>query len=131
METVFPMPRRFGCIETRWRRRARWRSYSRCSTLARQAIAKISAERGHLNRQDYIARGGQILDASIVPVPRNHNTRDENAAIKKGEVPEGWTDKPAKRVQKDVDAPSPDIAAQRTAEQWTMLCMTAQQWIIC
>ena len=59
---------------------------------------------GHLNRQGYIARGGQILDASIVPVPRNHNTRDENAAIKKGEVPEGWTDKPAKRVQKDVEA---------------------------
>ncbi|AGI67960.1 hypothetical protein OAN307_c23440 [Octadecabacter antarcticus 307] len=56
------------------------------------------------------------LDASIVPVPRNHNTRDKNAAIKKGEVPEGWTDKPAKRVQKDVDAPSPDIAAQRTAD---------------
>jgi hypothetical protein len=54
---------------------------------------------GHLNRQGYIARGGQILDASIVPVPRSHNTRDENAAIKKGEVPEGWTDKPAKRMQ--------------------------------
>jgi len=33
---------------------------------------------GHLARQGYIARGGQILDASIVPVPRNHNTRDEN-----------------------------------------------------
>jgi hypothetical protein len=59
---------------------------------------------GHLNRQGYIAHGEQILDASIVPVPRNHNTRDENAAIKKGEVPEGWTDKPAKRMQKDVDA---------------------------
>ncbi len=59
---------------------------------------------GHLNRQGYIARGGQILDASIVPVPRNHNTRDENAAIKKGEVPEDWADKPAKRSQKDVDA---------------------------
>jgi len=26
--------------------------------------------------QCYIARGGQILDASIVPVPRNHNTGD-------------------------------------------------------
>ena len=59
---------------------------------------------GYLNRQGYIARGGQILDASIVPVPRNHNTRDENAAIKKGEVPEDWADKPAKRMQKDVDA---------------------------
>jgi IS5 family transposase len=59
---------------------------------------------GNLNRQGYIARGGQILDASIVPVPRNHNTRDENAAIKEGKVPKSWTDKPAKRVQKDVDA---------------------------
>lgn len=59
---------------------------------------------GHLARQGYIARGGQILDASIVPVPRNHNTREENAAIKGGEVPEGWENKPAKRSQKDVDA---------------------------
>jgi IS5 family transposase len=59
---------------------------------------------GHLARQGYIARGGQILDASIVPVPRNHNTREENASIKGGEKPEGWENKPAKRSQKDVDA---------------------------
>jgi len=59
---------------------------------------------GHLARRGYIARGGQILDASIVPVPRNHNKRDENAAIKKGEVPEDWADKSAKRCQKDLDA---------------------------
>jgi len=58
----------------------------------------------HLNRQGYIALGGQILDASIVPVPRNHNTRDENAAIKKGEVTEDLENKPAKRFQKDLDA---------------------------
>jgi hypothetical protein len=32
---------------------------------------------GYLARQGYIARGGQILDASIVPVPKNHNTREE------------------------------------------------------
>ena len=59
---------------------------------------------GYLDRQGYIARGGQILDASIVAVPRNHNTRKENKTIKSGEVPEDWTDKPAKRSQKDVDA---------------------------
>lgn len=59
---------------------------------------------GHLARQGYIARGGQILDASIVPVPRNHNKREENTAIKAGETPEGWADEPAKRSQKDVDA---------------------------
>ena len=59
---------------------------------------------GYLARQGYIARGGQILDASIVRVPRNHNTRDENATIKNGDVPEDWADKPAKRSQKDMDA---------------------------
>ena len=52
----------------------------------------------------HLARGGQILDASIVPVPRNHNTRDENAAIKKGDVPEEWKANPARRSQKDLDA---------------------------
>jgi hypothetical protein len=59
---------------------------------------------GHLARQGYIARGGQILDASIVPVPRNHNTREENVTIKKGEVPKDWENKPAMRCQKDLDA---------------------------
>jgi hypothetical protein len=32
-----------------------------------------------------------------VPVPRNHNTRDENKAIKNDELPEDWADKPTKR----------------------------------
>lgn len=59
---------------------------------------------GHLVRQGYMARGGQILDASIVPVPRNHNRREENEAIKSGEVPEAWKDKPAKMSQKDTEA---------------------------
>ena len=36
--------------------------------------------------------------------PRNRNTREENKAIKDGEVPEDWADKPAKRAQKDVEA---------------------------
>ena len=59
---------------------------------------------GYLARRGYIARGGQILDASIVPVPHNHNKRAKNALIKADETPEGWADKPAKRSQKDVDA---------------------------
>ena len=59
---------------------------------------------GYLARQGYIARGGQILDASIVAVPKNHNTRDENKTIKDGDVPEDWADKPAKRSQKDTEA---------------------------
>ena len=58
----------------------------------------------YLRDNGYLAMGGQIVDASIVPVPRQHNKRDENDRIKAGETPEGWADKPDKKRQKDVDA---------------------------
>ena len=46
----------------------------------------------------------QMIDASIVPVPRQRNRRDGNAAIKAGETPEGCDEQPAKRRRKDADA---------------------------
>ncbi len=55
-------------------------------------------------RRGYKAMGGQIIDASIVSVPRQRNTRDENKKIKKGEVPQEWRQNPSKGVQKDIDA---------------------------
>ena len=58
----------------------------------------------HLEAKGYIARGGQIVDATIVAVPRQRNTRDENEAIKDGQTPEDWAKKPAKDRQKDKDA---------------------------
>jgi len=51
----------------------------------------------------YLAQGGQIVDASIVPVPKQRNSREEHAAIKAGDVPAGWQDKPATLSQKDLD----------------------------
>lgn len=57
-----------------------------------------------LKDRGYLAMGGQIIDASIVSVPTQHNSRDENKAIKSGEVPEDWVGKPARRRQKDVKA---------------------------
>ncbi len=59
---------------------------------------------GYLEQQGYLAMGGQIIDASIVPVPKQRNSRDDNARIKQGETPEAWKDRPAKRCQKDTDA---------------------------
>jgi IS5 family transposase len=48
---------------------------------------------GHLRTQGLEARGGQIVDATLVPVPKQKNTRAENKAIKQGKLPEGWEDK--------------------------------------
>jgi IS5 family transposase len=58
----------------------------------------------YLQRQGYQARKGQIVDATIVRVPRQRNTREENQQIKAGETPSGWEQEPAKLRQKDVDA---------------------------
>ena len=41
----------------------------------------------HLDAKGYIARGGQIVDATIVAVPRQRNTREENEAVKAGSRP--------------------------------------------
>ena len=49
-------------------------------------------------------RGGQLIDASLVPVPKQRNTQKENALIKAGECPTEWESQPGKRRQKDTDA---------------------------
>jgi transposase, IS5 family len=59
---------------------------------------------GYLQEQGYQAKGGQIIDATLVPVPKQHNSKKENEKIKAGEEPEGWKEKPNKRSQKDQDA---------------------------
>ena len=51
-----------------------------------------------------MARGGQMVDATIVPVPTQRNSRDENEAVKAGRIPQEWYNKPAKLRQKDRDA---------------------------
>lgn len=55
-----------------------------------------------LRKNGFSARKGQIVDASIVPAPRQRNSRDENKQIKDGQVPDDWSD--SKRRQKDTDA---------------------------
>ena len=50
----------------------------------------------HLEAKGYITRGGQIVDATIVPVPRRPNGRDENEHVKVGTTPEDWKKKPSK-----------------------------------
>jgi len=55
-----------------------------------------------LNKHGYIARGGQMIDASIVPEPKQHLHKEEKELIKQVATPIEWS--PAKLRQKDVDA---------------------------
>lgn len=48
-----------------------------------------------------MARGGQMVDASIVQTPRQSINKDEKAIVGENAMPAGW--KPAKRRQKDID----------------------------
>jgi transposase, IS5 family len=57
-----------------------------------------------LRDRGYFAMGGQIVDATIVEAPRQHNTDTEKADLKAGKIPDAWKDKPAKLAQKDRDA---------------------------
>ena len=58
----------------------------------------------HLGANGYVARAGQIVDATIVAVPRQRNTREENETVKSGRTPAAWEKMPAKNRQKDKDA---------------------------
>jgi len=61
-----------------------------------QAVNRQLAQHG------CIARGGQIVDASLVPVPRRHVTEGERQRLKQQAMPVDW--KPAQRRQKDTEA---------------------------
>ena len=50
----------------------------------------------------YIARKGQIVDASVVKAPRQRNSREDHEKVKRGEVPQEWSG--SKRRHKDVEA---------------------------
>jgi hypothetical protein len=72
---------------------------------AGKAINKLFARfNAALTNPGYLAMGGQIIDATAVPAPKQRNTEEEKAAIKDGRIPENWKAKPAKIRQKDRDA---------------------------
>ena len=59
---------------------------------------------GYLHEQGLEARGGQIIDATLVPVPKQRNSRNQNKDIKAGQLPQGWDKNPVRLQQKDLDA---------------------------
>ena len=59
-----------------------------------------------LARRGYVARAGQMIDATFVEAPKQRNTREENVLIKEGAVPIEWgnAENKHKLAQKDTDA---------------------------
>ena len=77
-------------------------------SLTELKLTKALFERFHeqLANHGYIAKSGQMIDATFVEAPRQRNNREENAQIKSGEIPLEWTTQKNKNMlrQKDVDA---------------------------
>jgi transposase, IS5 family len=55
-----------------------------------------------LDKHGYLARVGQIVDASIVPAPKQHIPKAEKVIVKEQAMPIDWS--PAKRRQKNIEA---------------------------
>ncbi len=75
-------------------------------SLTQQGLVEDLFERleAYLQQQGYRARGGQIVDATLIPVPTQRNSREENRQIKQGKSPKEWDGHSHKQCQKDVDA---------------------------
>jgi IS5 family transposase len=71
-------------------------------------LIEVLFERFHeqLALQGYIAKAGQMIDATFIEVPRQRNRRKENAQVKAGKIPPEWKEEMAKPklCQKDLDA---------------------------
>lgn len=59
-----------------------------------------------LETEGYITRTGSIVDASFIEAPKRKNTKEQRETLKKGEIPEEWSDSehPQKLMQRDTDA---------------------------
>lgn len=58
-----------------------------------------------LHQKGYVPRLGQIIDATLVPAPKQRNSAAEREAIKAGkQAEEIWPEQPKKAAHKDVDA---------------------------
>ena len=65
------------------------------------ATALFQGVDAQLQRHGYIARGGQAIDATLVPAPRQHIGKEDKERLAQGKEPD-WSQ--AQRRQKDLDA---------------------------
>jgi len=79
----------------------RHRKQMRSAGLVEALFEKFEA---YLPGLSYQPRGGQILDATIVPVPKQHFSKEEKEQLDKGEIRKEWQENPHRWSQKDTDA---------------------------
>lgn len=76
--------------------------------LNERGLTEVLFERfkEQLAQRGFVATPKQMIDATFVEVPRQRNSREENALIKAGEIPKSWDDpeQANRRRQKDTDA---------------------------
>ena len=81
---------------------------TRAEIAGRPAIEGLfSAYDMALRQAGFLAMGGQIVDATVVAVPKQRNTEAEKADLKAGCVPDAWKAKPAEDGSKRIDLAVP------------------------
>ena len=60
--------------------------------------------REKISNANLILNDGSIVDARIIEVPKQRNSRDENGQLKNGEIPDKWKENPNKLSQKDTES---------------------------
>lgn len=69
---------------------------------AKTSTALFDDVQRQLNAAGLHAKGGQMIDATIVPSPKVHLTKDERQTLAQGKTPSHWSDK--QMTHKDTDA---------------------------
>lgn len=54
-------------------------------------------------QQGYQAQGGQIIDATLIPVPKRRDSEPDKQQLAAGETPQSWQNNPHRAAQKDGD----------------------------
>jgi len=93
-----------------------WFRAAECGFAAQNRIGEAGAKAifdgvtAQLLKKGFIARGGQSIDATLIPAPTQHPTKDDKEQLKVDAMPADWS--PAKRRQKDLTPPGPRSMAR-------------------
>ena len=79
-------------------------AYSEALSVADGARQLFETFNAQLHAKGLMLQEGILVDATLVEVPRQRNSRADNALIKTGQTPPEWSQQPRKLAQKDVDA---------------------------